>query len=312
MSATLPPGYVREPDGRLRPPALFPDAAHEEAFWRDGWFKVPMLDGAEVAELARRFAALAPSDRFDPTTVEGARSSYHCTFLDPDRGYRRRADELVREVFADRLEAVLPSYTIMSSNIYVKPPGQGRFEIHQNWPTIEELDIPTFTVWVPIQDTTFDNGTIRLVRGSHHIFPDVAAASSDRFFDDFETELIENYLEPVGVGAGEALVFDDSLLHWSGANRSSSPRVTFQIEMVPKDVPTVLWIRPDDDPEHFELWEVDKEYWIEYPFESVFGRPEGLPHRGRVANPNRRLSFAEFEAAMARHEEIRRARYALG
>lgn len=311
MPATLPPGFVRSPDGRLQPPPLFTDPAHDDAFWRDGCFLTPMLDAAGVADLAERFAQLAPYDGFDPTQIEGTRCSYHCTFLDLDTGYRRKADELVREVFADRLRAVAPGYRILSSNIYVKPPGHGRFEIHQNWPTIEALDVPTLTVWVPLQDTDFGNGTIRVAKGSHHVFPDVAAASSERFFDDFETELIENYLEPIRVGAGEALVFDDSLLHWSGANRSARARVTFQIEMVPEGVPTVLWIRSPEDAERFELWEMDKEYWIEYPFESVLGRPEGLRSAGSVPNPNRTLTFAEFEERMARADEVRAALYDL-
>ena len=89
----------------------------------------------------------------------------------------------------DRLRAVAPGYRILSSNIYVKPPGHGRFEIHQNWPTIEALDVPTLTVWVPLQDTDFGNGTIRVAKGSHHVFPDVAAASSERFFDDYAAQV---------------------------------------------------------------------------------------------------------------------------
>ena len=55
--------------------------------------------------------------------------------------------------------------------------------------------------------------------------------------------------------------------------------------MVPDDAPTVLWVRDPADPTRFDLWEVDKEYWIEYPFESVLGRPEGLPPRGSAPEP---------------------------
>jgi hypothetical protein len=299
----------RAPDGQVRFPRIFSDPALDAAFWEDGFTLQPLLDHAAIDDLAGQFAQLRPSDRFDPSTDPNATATYHCTFLDRDRGYRRAADELVREVFADRLRAVLPSYEILTSNIYVKPPGTGRFAIHQNWPTIEDLDVPTLTAWVPLQDTSFANGGIRLVRGSHHVFPDIAAATSDRFFDDFATELIENYLEPVPVAGGELLLFDDSLLHWSGANRSSSPRVTFQIELIPTEAPGVLWIRDQDEPDWFDLWAVDKEYWIEYPFESVFGRPEGLSHVGRRRNPNRRITFEEFEDAMARQHELRRARY---
>ena len=311
MTAPLAPGFHREADGRLRPPSILGDAALDQHFWSEGFVHRPLLSEEELADLGSRFRQLEPHDGFDPSTIEDARCSYHCTFLDPDRGYRRAADQLVRDVFAEKLKTILPGYTILSSNIYVKPPGMGRFEIHQNWPTLEELDIPTLTAWVPLQDTNFGNGTIRLVRGSHHVFPDVSAASSDKFFDDFQTELIDNYLEPVDVAAGEALVFDDSLLHWSGANRSDRPRVTFQIELIPDDTQAILWIRNPGDPTLFDLWEIDKEYWIEYPMESVYGTPEGLPSAGQRPNPNRRITFEEFEDNLRRRQEIRRSKYVL-
>lgn len=303
--------FERGDDGRIVPPRMFGPDGLDRQFWSDGYVKVPLFSDDQMAALRKGFSALSPFDGFDPTTLENPRCGYHCTFLDPDRKYRRESDELVREQFAALLEDLLPAYRILSSNIYVKPPGSGRFEIHQNWPTIEDIDIPTLTVWAPLQDTGFENGTIRLVPGGHRVFPDIAAASSDRFFDDFESELIETYLRPVDVAAGEALIFDDSLLHWSSDNRSDAPRITFQIEMVPSDLRTVLWIRDPDDETHFDVWEADKEYWIEYDFESVLGRPEGLVHCGKRPNPNRRLTLAEFDAAMQRADEIRRRKFVL-
>lgn len=311
METTLPAGFRREADGRLRPPPLFGEASLEPEFWEHGFVRTPALDAEALGRMIAAYDSLAPFDGFDPRTIDGAPCTYHCTFLDRDHGYRRQADELVREALSSTLASLLPGYRILTSNIYVKPPGVGRFEIHQNWPTIGDLEVPTLTVWVPLQDTSFRNGTIRIVRGGHRLFPDVAAASSDRFFDDFETELIESYLEPVDVAAGEALIFDDSLLHWSGPNVTDRPRVTFQIEMVPVDLQAVLWIRAEDDPTQFDLWAIDKEYWIEYPFESVLGTPEGLPYVGRRPNPNRRISFEEFQATMGRADKIRRSRYVL-
>jgi hypothetical protein len=311
MSTIEQHGYDRAHDGRLVPPPIFTDPALDRAFWTDGFVKQPMLDSAQMEELREGFARLAPFDGFDPTTLENPRCGYHCTFLDDDHTYRRESDELVRRLFTEPIKAALPGYKILSSNIYVKPPGAGRFEIHQNWPTIADLDVPTLTVWLPLQDTGFRNGTIRVVPGSHHIFPDVAAASSDRFFDDFDAALIETYLEPVDVAAGEALMFDDSLLHWSSDNLSDSPRITFQIETIPNDAEGVLWIRNPDDPSEFELWEMDKEFWIEQDFQAVLGRPEGLPFVGRRSNPNRRISLAEFDATMRRAQEIRASKYVL-
>lgn len=311
MSISTFEGFERQDDGRIRPPQLFADESLDGTFWDAGVVRVPLLSEDDLATLREEFSRLAPFDGFDPRTLENPRCEYHCTFLDEDRSYRRAADQLIRDVFGGRLKKVLPGYRIFTSNIYVKPPGTGRFEIHQNWPTLADPDIPTVTAWIPLQDTGFHNGTMRLVPGGHHVFPDIAAASSDRFFDDFETDLIEKYLQPFDVAAGEALIFDDSLLHWSSDNLSAAPRVTFQIEMVPEHADTVLWIRSPDNPDEFELWETTTEFYIESDIESVFGNPEGLRRVGSMPNPNRRLTLDEFEATMARADEIRRAKYVL-
>jgi hypothetical protein len=304
-------GFRRAGDGRLIPPRMFREDGLDEQFWDSGMVLLPLMSPDEMDDLRVRFSRLKPFDGWDPRTVNSPRGTYHCTFLDEDRTYRRESDQLVRDVFAEKIAAVMPTYRILSSNIYVKPPGVGRFEIHQNWPTIENVDIPTLTVWVPLQDTDLKNGTIRLVPGSHHVFPDVAAATSETFFKEFEQALIETYLEPVDIPAGSALFFDDALLHWSSANRSDTPRITFQIEIVPEDAQGVLWIRNPEDETQFELWEMDKEYWIEYDVSSVYGRPEGLPFAGRRPNPNRCLTLEEFEEMMRRADEIRRSKYVL-
>lgn len=299
----------RAEDGRIQLPPLFADDAQERAFWADGYVKVPLLTAEELGRLKEGFTQLSPFDGFDPRTLENPRCEYHCTFLDPDHSYRRESDQLVRDVFGQRLAEVMPGYRIFTSNVYVKPPRTGRFEIHQNWPTLDNMDVPTVTAWIPLQDTGFKNGTMRLAVGGHRIFPDIAAASSDRFFDDFESDLIEKYLQPMEVAAGEALIFDDSLLHWSSDNVSDEPRVTFQIEMVPTDARTVLWVRNPDDPDEFEMWASSTEFYIESDIAEVLGRPNGLAYLGAVKNPNRRISLAEFEDAMRRADEIRRSKY---
>jgi hypothetical protein len=311
MDDSISNGWSRAADGRLVPPSLFDDAERDSLFWKDGFVTVPLPDPDAVANLRAGFADLKPSDGFDPRTLDDPRCSYHCTWLDLDREYRAGSDTLVRRLFDDQIAQLLPGYRILSSNFYVKPPGTGRFEVHQNWPMIAELDIPTLTAWIPLQTTSFQNGTIRMVRGSHHVFPDVAAASSERFFDDWVDELIVQYMEPIEVAAGTALIFDDSMLHWSGDNLSSSPRASLQIEVVPRDVPTVLWVRNPDDPGEFELWSIDDDYWIDYDITSALTRPTGLDLAQRRPNPNRSITLEEFRAAMADAESIRRRTYQL-
>ena len=89
------------------------------------------------------------------------------------------------------------------------------------------------------------------------------------------------------------------------------PRVTFQIEMVPTDANTVLWVRNPDDPTEFELWAMDTEFWIQSDMSAVLGRPTGLRRDGARPNPNQRLTLEQFQDVMRRGPAIRAAKYAL-
>lgn len=300
--------WTRDPDGRLRTGTVFADESFDSEFWQRGGVVAEMLDATEVDDVRARVAALRPSDGWDPRTLPDARSTYHCTFLDGDRSYRRAVDELVRDAFGPKLRQLLPNYRILTANVYSKPPGTGRFEIHQNWPTTADTDIPTITAWVPLVDTSLRNGTLRAIFGSHHAFPDVAAATSDRFFDDFEADLIESYLEPVALTAGQVFAFDDSLVHWSGPNLSDIPRVTFQIELIPDGIEPVLWVVDPDDPGWFLHCSADTEFFLTGGIEDLYGVPR-LPVLGRAANPNRRLTRDEFDAALRNASRVRDAKY---
>ena len=58
------------------------------------------------------------------------------------------------------------------------------------------------------------------------------------------------------------------------------------LKLIPDDTQAILWIRNPSDPTVFDLWETDKEFWIEYPMESVLTTPEGLASAGQRPNPN--------------------------
>lgn len=289
---------------RVVPPRIFPDDERELAFWRDGYVVVDLTDEAGLAPLLEGFAALRPADGFSPDP--SLTSQYHCTFVDADHGYRKAVDELSRSFLDPHLPGLLPEYEILTSNIYVKPPGTGRFEVHLNWITVDDPLETTLTVWVPLQDTTVASGTIHVVPGSHKLYPDVATAASVQYFDTFKERLIESDLVPVELRAGQAIVFDDTLLHWSPDNTSDRPRVALQVELVPRGSTTAIWIPDVADDRWFHLYAMDSRFWYTQDKEVFHGEPD-LPMIGRVANPNRAVTYEAFQERLA-HAAAHRAR----
>lgn len=289
----------------LRDPAL------EEELLDTGYVVVPFLDADEVAAAAAELDAMRPDDGFAPDGTGLNRSTYHCTFLDTNHEYKRQAQDMIRRVFQPKIDQVVVDYRILTGNFYVKMPGKGRFQIHQNWPTTQDLSVTTLTVWCPFHDTDESNGTLRIVPGSHKIVPDVATPQRPPFFASFEDELIEKHLVPICLTAGQAIVFDDSLVHWSSENTSDSPRRAVQIETVPAELPAVLYHLDEYGPEpQWELYEVDDRFFVDHSITEVMGRPSDLRRIALADYVNRDLTEEEFSELLERGPDIRRRVYA--
>ncbi|MCB0962446.1 MAG: phytanoyl-CoA dioxygenase family protein, partial [Acidimicrobiales bacterium] len=290
------------------------DHALQEELLEVGYVSVPLLDPDELAAFRAEVEAMEPDDGFAPTG-EGPfnYSTYHCTFLDTNAAYKRQANEAIRRVFQPHIDRYVVDYRILTSNLYVKPPGRGRFQIHQNWPTLEDLSITTLTVWCPLQHCTAENATLHMVPGSHKLTPDVATPAEPPFFSSFEDELVEQYLVPVEVEAGHALIFDDSLVHWSPDNQGDAPRWAVQIETLPVEAEPVLYHLDTTGSEaRWELFSVDFDFYVDRSIAEVIGRPTELTSLGHRPNRNRQMTVEDFAGLLAEGPTIRQEVYRTG
>ncbi len=278
----------------------------QKAFQHSGYVQVPMLEEAEVAALLSRMATLSPDDSFAPTN---GFATYHCSFLDSSKQYKRKAFELMKETFTPVQERYLEGYTIISCNFYVKPPGRGELQIHQNWPAIPDINDTTVTIWCPLVDATIRNGTIQVVAGSHKILPHIEAPGSPGYFDRFQREMIDKYLRPMPMPAGQGLIFDDSLVHYSADNLSDQPRIAVQILCVPADATPVFFLLSGKKGEQFEMIHADEEFYLQTQPNELGQRQPGWKSEGFVPNKNRVITEQEFGKLLLNGSEIRRAIY---
>jgi len=291
---------------------IFKNQQHQEDFIEKGYIKVPLLTPDEAAGLLEKLELLHPADRFTPDgTNEWNPATYHCTFLDENKEYKLEANELLSEVFQPLVDKYLEGYRIITSNFYIKPPGRGAIPIHQNWHMTPDIRDSTFTMWCPLVDVSPQNGTVKLVEGSHKIIPNIPTAKQAPFYDNFKDVLHENHLRPMSMKVGEGLIFDDHLIHGSDDNLSDYARIAIQIELIPEEVTAVHYHLDDEDPARFELIATDDDFYIQNSIMSVVMQPTHGAHFGYAPNPNRPLSVEEFEERLRRGSQIRRRLYGL-
>lgn len=267
------------------------DEQAQRAFDRDGYVRVPMLSKEEVQRLLGSLDALRPADAWAPDGTGPAQNSYHCSFLDSDRAYKRAAFERLSVTFAAVLERQLRDFRALSANFYVKPTGQGRIPIHQNWPVLRSLEDTSVTVWCPLVDASVANGTLHVIPGSHKLVPHIEGPGSLSYFSSFERELDAHWL-PLEAEAGEGFIFDDSIVHGSPGNALPQPRIAVQITAIPAQEKPVFYFRQDD--RYFEMIDADREFYLEYDVQDLVARRAEWPAGTRVESRNVQLNKEEF------------------
>lgn len=285
---------------------------HDEQFIEKGFVQVPLLSSEDAKTLVDKIMALKPDDHFNPSGDTAYNTAtYHCTFLDSNKAYKEEANRLMREAFQPAVDKYLNEFRIVTANFYVKPPGRGKFTIHQNWHIAPEIKDTTLTIWCPLVDVSPENGTLKMVEGSHKIIPNIPSAKEPPFYANFEDVLQEKYLEPMTLKAGDGVIFDDHLIHGSDENRSSENRIAIQIALVPKEIQPVHYHLEPDHPQRFEILATDEDFYIHNSIFSILQKPTHASHYGYTANVNRPLSLEEFEERLQRGVTTRKRLYGL-
>lgn len=285
------------------PKKFFNDPALQKEFEQQGFVKIPFLSSEEVKKTLSFMQTLRPDDSFRPDgNRAGNPFTAHATSLDTNLEYRKNVFDFGKEQFATRISNLFCSYKILSINFINKQPGYGKFHIHQNWDIVPTGET-SIVVWCPLVDITDENGGLQVVPGSHKIVGDITTIGAVPYSRKIEDVLAKEYLQLVHMKAGEAVLFDDGLLHCSSNNNSDTPRPVFSIQMVPDDV-TPVYHYYDATTNTFELFEIDDEFLVNNGLTKIIERPENIKSMGNVKslgiipNRNMELTLEQFKIRM--------------
>ena len=140
----------------------------------------------------------------------------------------------------DMVEQILgPDFALWNSSFFAKPARVGsRTPWHQDgeyWPI---CPIATCSVWIALDDSTPENGCLRVIRGSHrdkrlyrHHANNAAGLSLNQELD--QSEYDERHAADIVLKAGQVSLHDVYLVHGSEPNRSDKPRRGMTLRFMP-------------------------------------------------------------------------------
>ena len=205
--------------------SVFKEEKHQAQFEQDGYIILPFYTEDEIKELTDLYKRLHPKDEvgFFPSTFSS------------DRNYRIEADKGVRRICERSIAAYFHDIKVMCGSFIVKTPvPESAMCVHQDMTLVDESKYTGINIWVPLIDLNDENGTLEVLPRSHRIFPTYRSSSIPEFFGAC-AEDVKPYMKKVYPKAGEAVIFDQSIIHYSQANRSNDIRIVTNTYFTHKD-----------------------------------------------------------------------------
>ncbi len=281
------------PDKMLK---IFRDEELQSSFERDGFVIVPYYSQEEIEELISVYEKLHPHNE---------RGFFPSTFSN-DKEYRTVVDAEIRRIGQKYIDQYCENIRIITGSFIVKNPSpESGMCVHQDMSLVDESRFTGINIWVPLVDLSIENGAIFVLPGSHRLFPTYRGSSIPEFFSPVMDEIID-YLHPVVIKAGQAVFFDQSIIHFSPPNFSDNKRIVTNTYITHKDAEfrTYFWDGKTDG--RLEVFEQDKDFMLNFEQfgQNIHDRPKVGKSLGLVE-----YNFPKIDVAfLEKHYEKTNAR----
>lgn len=223
------------------------DATLQAQLVEDGFVVVDLLEEGDLAAL---------TDVWEGDSVE--LSGFHSTIHSDSLEHKRRVDERLRSILGPRIAALFDGHRCVVANFVAKAPGpDSEMPEHLDWSMVADAGVISVGVWAPLVNTDRRNGGLGVIRGSHR---DLVALSGTPHFPSFDemrsisSRFAEEDRIALDLRAGQAVIYDHRLVHFSPPNDSEIERVAVNVAVVPREAATYHHhLRPDGSVERFRV-----------------------------------------------------------
>lgn len=302
---------------------VFIDEKLNQEFIQNGYVRIPFITQEEVAELKQKFFDTLPESggqiAADETGVENSRLvTYDFTFIDKSPEYKQRVFDIITAYFKPHMQKLLADYRPIIANYIRKKTDSGEVPLHENWAFADERKCFTVSIWCPLVDSTIENGTLQVVPGSHKRFGEIRGPMIPWELDEIKQEIIDRHLVPLETKAGECVVLDDSIVHYSAINKTNDLRLAIQLICIPAEMPSIHYhMNPSVSMEQVDVLEVDVDFYMQFnPWKNPGSvrKLKTIPHHTRFIDESEfisRLNGPRFDESPSNRSLLHKLKDAL-
>ena len=238
---------------------VFKNKALDQQLRKEGIVKFQLSSAAMVIDVEKKLSELVPN--YDTNIGEHFYGSVSLR----EKTVKERVHTELSQLISPFLESTLSHHKLLTYFYLVKVLGEKSvLNLHQDWTIVDEQKFRGYNLWIPLVDSTVENGTLYALKGSQNFPLNVRGANiHPKFVEHFD--LAKQFMQPIDVKLGEALLFDSRLLHFSPPNRSNKARTAVINTIIPITAQTFSfhgnWVK---DKLEVDQYKVPEDLFIHY------------------------------------------------
>lgn len=191
-------------------------------------------------------------------------SSFYSTSFHDDIDLKKRVSDVILDRLMPAIEARFSDYKLLGASFLKKKANENNpLPLHQDWTVTDEDAFGSYTIWIPLEDTTEQNGALRVIDGSHRLEQNFRAPSLPVSFEKHRAAF-EKYLKTLPMAKGNAFIFNQKLMHASWPNKSDKDRLALTIGLVPKEAHLMMYYF-DASKKQLSRYAMPDDMFLHYP-----------------------------------------------
>lgn len=206
---------------------LSPDA--HKLFAQNGFVKLQMFNAQSLKAIEEIFTKYIEIDN-----IEGVYDSMANESPETNTRIHKALEDILKTAFQQHFE----NYQLVCSVFFVKNKSEAsKVSIHID-PSLTSSDFNHFGIWIPLVPIDKKMGGFYLLKNSQKLLPRYYHPGMPAPFLDISPS-VEPLMEEVLFKAGEVLIFDNSIAHYTGPNVSKRPRIALIVKMIDANAPLI-------------------------------------------------------------------------
>lgn len=235
---------------------VFYNTSLQKHFHKKGYVLLPsLLNASEISSLHTIFS------KFQNQYI----GSFHTTHFSNDILYKQQVHDAISTLVFPKAAPYLNHFTPLFGNFMVKNPDPSTsMDLHADWTYVDETKSCSAAIWIPLVDVAAENGCLGVIEGSHKVTNIIRGPLIRQSSRQNDKVWAKRYGKLISMKAGDAIIYDHRLLHYSPPNKTLEPRPALNLSVVPEAVSWLHYCMPEGTNE-IEIYSVsDSSFFIHY------------------------------------------------